>query len=361
MHTLLALGLAAAVVAVTKVPLQHFYTAETASAKYVDRGGCNVTAWTGTDSNGVLGYPSVTKIQCPPAATFAASGVQLAGHLRVFLWYGTANVNGALLNMTGSALWVAAGATISVAIAPGGSGLDDDGTAIYVLGAPFDLMSRAPARMTSSFGAPAFRAYIVQDALSGVRGANNVHDPHIGNGTTNARDLIFSAGATSVDPPNIAVLNCAPSANESYVWFHSHAQGAVYLPFSGRLCFATDENRCCEPGFPRWVSPSLYYYETFTNLPTTRRGSASAKRLITAAGMTNCPSPITFGVTNFDPDHSVGQPNFKDLPAKTRPCGSHAGCPFPARWGYFDALAVRTTTFFSTVVEVDVPTPDVEL
>ena len=35
-------------------------------------------------------------------------------------------------------------------------------------------------------------------------------------GTTNARDLLWSSNS-SVDPPSIVVLNCAPS-DPSYVW-----------------------------------------------------------------------------------------------------------------------------------------------
>ena len=61
--------------------------------------------------------------------------------------------------------------------------------------------------------------------------------------------------------------------------------------------------------------------------------------------MTGCPAPITFAVTNFDPDFGVGQPNFVDLPEVTTPCGSGGGanCPSPNRVGTFKNLLIRTT------------------
>ena len=50
-------------------------------------------------------------------------------------------------------------------------------------------------------------------------------------------------------------------------------------------------------------------------------------------GMKDCPTPIVFAVTNFDPALPAGQPNFDDVPAN-----AEAG----KRWGFFKQLAVRT-------------------
>ena len=70
------------------------------------------------------------------------------------------------------------------------------------------------------------------------------------------------------------------------------------------------------------------------------------------AGLRDCPSPITFAVTNFDPDDDVGKPNFVDIPEVTTACGGGAECPAPNRIGTFGPLSVRTTTVRPSVVTV---------
>jgi hypothetical protein len=37
------------------------------------------------------------------------------------------------------------------------------------------------------------------------------------------------SGTSHVDPPSITVMNCAPTAAESFVWFHFHPAGSVYI------------------------------------------------------------------------------------------------------------------------------------
>jgi hypothetical protein len=68
-----------------------------------------------------------------------------------------------------------------------------------------------------------------------------------------------------------------------------------------------------------------------------------ADELVKLAGMRNCPYPITFGVTNFDPDDSAGHPNFDDVPANVH-------SPIP--WGTFQTATVRNTIVQSAVVTV---------
>ena len=155
-----------------------------------------------------------------------------------------------------------------------------------------------------------------------------------------------------VEPPSIAVLNCAPEGLEvplygknspftSFVWYHAHPQGAVYLPYSGSICFQTDSLACIEPGEPRWTSANLYYIEFFKKI---KQKNEAASRLVSLAGMTDCEYPITFGVTNFDPDDSAGQPNFVDVPENAKG---------PNPWGTFPTLTVRNTVVQSAVTIVD--------
>jgi hypothetical protein len=128
------------------------------------------------------------------------------------------------------------------------------------------------------------------------------------------------------------------------------------VPLSGNLCFTESHGRrCVSPGFPRWTSPNLFYYEDFT-----REGkplapwSAGTRRLVSLAGLSDCDDPITFAVTNFDPDLAVAQPNFADAPALTVPCGTSGGadCPPPNRVGTFERLAVSATQLRTVVVDV---------
>ena len=213
--------------------------------------------------------------------SFAYAGIAVEGHLKFVSWYGELEVNSRRLSTAGDAFWLVGGADVSVR-AKGAVGF-------YVIGSEFRLVRGASSAITSSYNASRGRLYGMLDAIRG-EGGKLVHDEHIGNGTTNAADIIFSAGESCVEPPHIVVLNCAPTS-ESYVWYHSHPQGALYVnatsirtslfnsassdpltdpltaspsrrrqvPLAGRLCFlAGDGKRCVEPGFPRWTSPNLF-------------------------------------------------------------------------------------------------------
>jgi len=329
------------------MPSQVFYDAASATSR-VDAGGCTVASWEGTDPDGILGHPSVSRVTCEGGAAYAASGVALGGHLKFVLWYGALRVNEAKLRMAGDAYWAVGGASVDVSAA--------GAVGFYVIGSEYRLTKRGKAAITASYNASLGRFYDVLAATQGKGDGSLVHDIHIGNGTTNAKDVIFSQGTSCVEPPHIVVLNCAPTPSESFVWFHSHPQGALYVPFSGRLCFTTSEGKkCVEPGFPRWTSPNLFYYETFDKLPAAGPSIAAATALVAAAQMDACDEPITFAVTNFDPDHAPGQPNFGDVPARTTPCGGGAACPAPNRVGIFDNLVVRTTSCRSTIAQVARP------
>ena len=104
---------------------------------------------------------------------------------------------------------------------------------------------------------PQVRHYRPLDFLSGS--ADNLPDRHINNGTANANNLVWLTG-TRVDPSSLLVVNCE---DNSWVDYHIHTGGAVYLSLAGSICFHTDSVRCILPGEARWTSPNLFYYESF--------------------------------------------------------------------------------------------------
>jgi len=372
----------------TQVPIQHFYTKEKAVlTQIID--GCTKRQWKGKssilasslslsiapvwlltvsciktryarlkrfspcylvrpgmDAGGMAGYPWMSTIECAEGSEYVDHGSNLHGHVRFYLYKGKMEVNNKTLDLIGSAYWVDGGSEVNLRVS--GS--------VYVIGAHFDLQKGVPGSFfTSSYNASSERAYDVWDALSnggnGTDGAALHPDPHIRNGTTNAKDIVWGKHSV-VEPPSIAVLNCAPEGLEvplygshspysSYVWYHSHPQGAVYLPYSGAICFQTDTIACIEPGEPRWTSANLYYIEFFKKIKTVH---PQADELVRLAGMTDCEYPVTFGVTNFDPDDVAGQPNFLDVP-------ENAKGRIP--WGTFPSLTVRNTIVQSAITNVE--------
>lgn len=301
------------------VPLQYFYRPE--DGKITEKDGCKLTSFDGMDADGVAGYPWMTYIDCPEGSTFTDSGIN-EGHVRFYLRHGSMSVNNQNLEVMGEAFWAVGLTPLTVAV----SGY------AFVVGAKFELTDGEPAIFTSSFGGPQVRLYKTSDALAGLNGADNGHDPHINNGTTNARDLVWNS-ITRVEPPSILVVNCAP--DHSYVWYHSHPQGALYLVYSGQICFETDELRCSNAGEARWTSGNLFYREEFRKTDETDPDADEIVRLaFPPQNASMCHNPVVFGVTNFDPTIEEGQPNFVDVP-------ENAG---PQKWGYFETLAMRMTT-----------------
>ena len=342
-------------------PLQFFYVDDSASMKVsltsnprkhhlghlgrVD-GSCEVTAWTGTDPDGMSGYPSATLVRCDTdsKSSWSADGmVNTAGHLRFYLWYGFMSVrdqdgNEQESDIVGTSMWFAGGTAIHVKVTG----------AFYVVGSPLALARVPPSLNTSSYNGLRSRYY---NMLLGPL----VHDPHINNGTGHvAKDILFPS-LSGVDPPNIIVLNCAPSLNKkSYVYSHSHPQGAVYIPFSGKICFTTDKKRCISSGQMRWTSANLYYPESFEVDPNDAFGELNKAReqIIDLAWVANitdskrlgqCNHSVVFAVTNFDPADHSGQPNFVSVPDNVRPSANP-----PTRWGYWSSLVVRSTVVRTT-------------
>ena len=227
------------------------------------------------------------------------------------------------LTHTSEAYWVAEGVELDLMI--------HESSFVYIVGGAFVHESKSPYEQTSSFMGASERSYLLDDALNNRNNASIGHDDHIDDGKTNAKDIVYlSTQHDKVDPPFIAVLNWAPKT--SFVNFHTHPFGALYIPFTGTICFRTDEDRCIDAGYARWTSPNLYYYEYFKK-PTYHSPQADA--LIKAAGMTDCDYPIVFGVTNFDASDDAGVPNFDSVPSNAVK---------DKEWGTFDTLRVMTTS-----------------
>lgn len=268
------------------------------------------------------------------------SGVLTEGFLRFFYRDGDLTVNDVEMDLMGDSVWISQGALMNFTMSEGFT---------YVVGGPFVIDSEADEFMfSSSYGAPKFRTYMGRDAVENIDAGNglptNCHDDHIGNGTTNARDLTYSKGLESIDPPSVTVMNCAP-VEDSYVWYHLHPFGTVYMPFSGSICFQSSESLCITLGEARWVSANLFYHETFVKI---EEDNEKANELIdlafTAENATACTYPIVFAVTNFDPDNEHGVPNFVDMPNG------------PAKWGIWDTMTIRSTSITakkSVVVDMD--------
>lgn len=232
----------------------------------------------------------------------------------------------------GESFWVALGAHAE---------LEVKGSA-YVAGAKFELDSSAQAAtFTSAFLGPRFRNYSYADAVSNRANAKLQHDDHICNGSSPSKDFVFGS-QTQVDPPGVAVLNCAPSSNPwgNFVWSHFHAFGALYIPFSGEICFATTDVVCAKPGTARWTSANLQYYEFFRKINTTNP-EADAVRDIAGIPAEECQYPNVFAVTNFDGFNvPPGVPNFDDWPtnAHSNPLALGIG-----PWGVFPRMTIQAT------------------
>lgn len=283
------------------VPYQFFFSSTSISRQFV-MGGCEVKEWKGMDPLGVAGYPWVTSIECiSPGAVFEYRTVLRNGPVQMYLREGFLNANNDSFSYMADSFWAQEGSIINVTLKG----------AAYVVGGQFIKAkasdSMVAAQITTSYQGPVFRAYHVKEA-------NLVHDIHIneGNLTTGiAKDLMWSSW-TNIDPPSITVLNC--QRGQSHVADHFHPEGAMYIPFTGRICFQTETNDCIEAGEVRWTSALLRYYETFEPINST---NANAQRMLTAVGADSlCDFPTVFAVNNFDPDKSAGQPNFVDIPKK---------------------------------------------
>jgi len=312
---------------VAQHPLEYFYTADTVTSSYSLGGGCMLDGWEGVDAEGLTGHPWVTHIKCEDGG-YKLGGVNYGGPVQIWVERGSLLVGEQELDMIGSSAWLNTGAEVSLEVR--------EQSSVWVVGAELHMREGAPPHFVN-FGngitPPAVRHYHALDFLAGL--AENVQDTHINNGTADARNLVWLS-KTRVDPSSILVMNCMA---DSWVDYHIHAGGALYLSFSGNICFHTDKKRCITEGEARWTSPNLFYYETFSSLDEPNPGSLE---LSTIMGM-DCESPILFAVTNFDPSSPMGVPIFIDQPC-VMPDGPDN------RWGYCDKVVTWTTRYTPKIV-----------
>jgi hypothetical protein len=286
------------------------------------------------DPFGMAGFPHATRILCKRGSNYSVRGVASgSGGLHFWLVEGELTFNGEAKRLIGSSFWASEGAFVDLTV----RGM------VFVIGAPLLLDDSIQEYVfTSSYSAPKTRSYDLEDARAHRSNAALMHDHHINNGTSNSMDFIFGS-PDGVTPPVVTVLNCAngsePATN--FVWSHFHPFGAVYVPFSGNICFSSDKTRCSEPGEIRWTSSLLQYYEWFVK-PVRASGPADAVRELAGVSPTGCERPVVFGVTNFDgPAGRPGVPNFDDWPREAHGKTSSAGI---GPWGFFDTMVIRSTT-----------------
>jgi hypothetical protein len=295
------------------------------------------------------GPPWVSYVNCSAGASYKTSGVAINGDFQVWLHYGQLSLNDQKLSYMGESFWVASGAHADVEVA---------GSA-YIVGAKFELDASAePNTFTHSFAGPQFRDYSYADAMMGEGPSRLSHDPHICNGSSPSKDFIFGS-QTLVDPPSVSVLNCAPASGPegNFVWSHFHPFGAVYLPFSGEICFATSDVVCVGPGTARWTSANLMYFEYFNKINTTN-SMADAVRDVAGVPADQCQYPNLFAVTNFDgfTGPPAGVPNFRDWPVNAHQNKKALGI---GPWGVFPKMTVQATKVVvkttSVVIESEGP------
>lgn len=335
-----AAAAAAAAGAPLKVPSEYFYTKE--RGKVTEEQGCTVRRWGGMDPYGASGYPSVATVDCPAGHTYTANGWCGDGPLQYYVWDGEVEVNGQPLSLSGSSFWVNVGSRHALRIR---------GRA-YVVGGAFTIVPGPGALFPNAYDALQWRGYDLADGVAGRNNATMVHDIHINNGTddNNCKDVAWAATPLQVDPAAVTVFNCATGrcggdgcsrpGNETYVWNHYHPNGALYIPYSGTICFWNPDEKCATPGFPRWTSPILRYYETFR--APEGEPPAGVKAAVDAAGPWSpaCDRPVLFSVTHFDIHGGAGGvPNFVDDP------GQAAGRDRP--------VAHRATQRLTSLVQYD--------
>lgn len=321
----------------------QFVYSDSAATSRVTHGGCTVTSWDGTDSDGMAGPPWVSYVNCSKGASYNAKGVATNGDFQIWLHQpGQLSMNGEVLSHMGESFWLGRGAQATIKI---------EGTA-YVAGAKFELdPSAAEATSTSAFVGPRFRRYAYADAVANTNAASLQHDPHICNGSSPSKDFVFGS-QTHVDPPSVSVLNCAPSSNPAgnFVWSHFHPFGALYIPLSGEICFASKDVICVGPGTARWTSANLMYYEYFRKINTTNV-YADAVRDLGKVPADRCQFPNLFAVTNFDgSSRPAGVPNFDDWPVNAHKHDLALGI---GPWGVFSEMVIQATKVVVKTSSVD--------
>jgi len=134
------------------------------------------------------------------------------------------------------------------------------------------------------------------------------------------------------------------------VWSHFHPFGALYIPLSGEICFASKDVICVGPGTARWTSANLMYYEYFRKINTTNV-YADAVRDLGKVPADRCQFPNLFAVTNFDgSSRPAGVPNFDDWPVNAHKHDLALGI---GPWGVFSEMVIQATKVVVKTSSVD--------
>jgi len=320
--------------------LQFFYTKETETSRVTLDGGCIRRDWDGIDPEGVQGQPWVSRLECEEGQEAKLDGVVRGGSIQLWLEAGSlTSENGRRLEVVGSSAWYNRGAILQLSLG--------ENSRVWAVGAPLQALEggKVPEHVYWFPGPgntpPRHRFYDTLDFLDGA--ATNAGDRNINNGSANARNIIWKT-TTRVDPSSILIVDCEPET--SWVDFHIHPYGAVYMPLAGDICFKTNKVDCITTGEARWTSPNLFYMEHFyPPVKVNEDWLAVAVEL----GM-YCYSPMVFAVTNLDITSPMGDSIFDD---------PHSPCVMPNgpdnRWGYCETVTTWSTRYTPHTVTVTRP------
>ena len=121
-------------------PLEYFYTTDTQAGEHGLGEGCVQRDWEGTDGEGLAGHPWVSHIRCEED-TYTLSGVNYGGPIQIWVEKGVMDVNGKVLDVIGSSIWVNIGGEVRLGV--------KEETSVWVVGAPLDVRNGEQPRFVN--------------------------------------------------------------------------------------------------------------------------------------------------------------------------------------------------------------------
>ena len=116
MKTMLA-ATTSRIASVAQNGLEHYYTSSNIERSTIEH-GCNVTRWSGTDAEGVVGPPAFASVFCQKGATWSTTGWPSEGAIAIYVWDGTVTVNGTTIDTMSSFIWLQVLVPLASAISP---------------------------------------------------------------------------------------------------------------------------------------------------------------------------------------------------------------------------------------------------